>query len=76
MMAVGMGHTATVTTLVEGHADVNIQENVSPAGESCGLFTACLSNSRPQPQACMHVQELSIGCSFYSRSGWLAVHCL
>ena len=31
MLAVKEGQTAIVNTLVDAHADVNIQENVSPA---------------------------------------------
>ena len=48
MMAVKKGLIAIVNTLVEGHADINIQENVSPAVESCGLYTARLIG-RHQP---------------------------
>ena len=52
MFATAEGQTAIVNTLVEGHADVNVQENVSPAGESCRLCTACLIGG-PQPWTCV-----------------------
>lgn len=42
MMAVREGQIAIVDTLVDGGANVNVPENVSPAGESCGLCTACV----------------------------------
>lgn len=54
MMAVKNGLITIVNTLVEGHADINIQENVSPAVESCGLYTARLIG-RHQPFIYVHV---------------------
>ena len=80
IIAVREGHTATVNTLVEGHADVNVQENVSPAGESCGLCTACLIGG-PQPWTCMYRNSAVAEACLPAAVGGLpppsmAAHCL
>jgi len=52
MMAVKEGQAAIVNALVECQADVNVQENVSPAGI---LWTVhCMSNRRASAMD-MHV---------------------
>ena len=70
MIATKEGQTAIVNSLVEGHADVNVQENVSPAGESCGLCTACLIGG-PQPWTCMCRNSSLAGACFLAAVGGL-----
>ena len=80
IIAVKKGETAIVNTLVDGGADVNVQENVSPAGESCGLCTACLIGG-PQPWTCMYRNSALAEACFPAAVGGLptpsmAAHCL
>ena len=46
MIAVEKGQTVTVDALVEGDADVHIQQNVSPADESYLWSVHCMSIRR------------------------------
>ena len=80
MLAVMGGQTAIVNALVDGGADLNVQENVSPAGESCGLCTACLIGG-PQPWTCMYRNSaLAEACFPAAVCGLptpsMAAHCL
>ena len=80
IIAVKKGETAIVNALVDGGADVNVQENVSPAGESCGLCTACLIGG-PQPWTCMYRNSALAEACFPAAVGGLptpsmAAHCL
>ena len=62
MMAVKGGQTATVNTLVESHADVNVRENVSSACESCGLYVLQLCGGFGYEHTCCYIMCIYTCC--------------